>query len=278
MKKLGFTLAEVLITLGIIGVVAALTTPALVLSSRNEASAAKLAVCISNLENAFQNAITQEGVDDLFQTRMWTNINGGAGIGGNGAYATRLAFVGELGRYLKLSGTIDGGNNPITSFYGGGFYPMTTTGGTSATATDFNGRTGENTSGVPIILKNGAVMFIRTGPKGAELTEAQIQARISKGSNYLYNAADLLIDVNGKSAPNTYGRDIFAFQVGETGTLYPYGGLDVSVFEYDDTAHTWSDANTSYNCTSGDFGKSTASNAGIGCAGRIIAEGYKMNY
>ena len=37
MKKHGFTLAEVLITLGIVGVVAALTAPALVLSSRNEA-------------------------------------------------------------------------------------------------------------------------------------------------------------------------------------------------------------------------------------------------
>ena len=40
MKKFGFTLAEVLVTLGIIGVVAALTAPALILSSRNQSNAA----------------------------------------------------------------------------------------------------------------------------------------------------------------------------------------------------------------------------------------------
>ena len=60
MKKSGFTLAEVLITLGIIGVVAALTAPALVMSSRNEANAAKLSVSISNLENAFTNMIIRK--------------------------------------------------------------------------------------------------------------------------------------------------------------------------------------------------------------------------
>lgn len=46
MKKQGFTLAEVLITLGIVGVVAALTAPALVMSSRNEANAARLSTVV----------------------------------------------------------------------------------------------------------------------------------------------------------------------------------------------------------------------------------------
>ena len=60
MKKQGFTLAEVLITLGIVGVVAALTAPALVMSSRNEANAARLSTVVSNMENAFQTAIAKK--------------------------------------------------------------------------------------------------------------------------------------------------------------------------------------------------------------------------
>ena len=90
MKKLGFTLAEVLITLGIIGVVAALTAPALVMSSRNQANAAKLAVVMSNFENAFTSAIAQEGVDNLLRTRMWQAD-------------TMPGFVGRLGKYLVVS-------------------------------------------------------------------------------------------------------------------------------------------------------------------------------
>ena len=53
MKKLGFTLAEVLITLGIIGVVAALTTPALV----HNVGDAKIGPTLSKFNNTFANAV-----------------------------------------------------------------------------------------------------------------------------------------------------------------------------------------------------------------------------
>lgn len=67
MKK-GFTLAEVLITLGIIGVVAALTIPTLNVSTKEESFKAKLNVCTSDLENAFTTMMATEGAADLNET------------------------------------------------------------------------------------------------------------------------------------------------------------------------------------------------------------------
>ena len=52
MKKSGFTLAEVLITLGIIGVVAALTAPALVQNAGTAKIGPTLSKVVATLENA----------------------------------------------------------------------------------------------------------------------------------------------------------------------------------------------------------------------------------
>ena len=98
MKKQGFTLAEVLITLGIVGVVAALTAPALVMSSRNEANAARLSTVVSNMENAFQTAIAQEGADNLYGTSLWQENEVSATAG------NRAQFVGRLGQYMIVNG------------------------------------------------------------------------------------------------------------------------------------------------------------------------------
>ena len=91
--KRGFTLAEVLITLGIVGVVAALTAPALVLSSKNKTNAAKLSVAVSNLENAFTNMMVKENVDLLSLTQAWTE-----------EMNKRAVFAGHLGQHIHLNG------------------------------------------------------------------------------------------------------------------------------------------------------------------------------
>ena len=75
-------------------------------------------------------------------------------------------------------------------------------------------------------------IYIRTyaNPGNAALEQAGTNA-IAAGSSYYTNAADVYIDVNGKSAPNTYGRDLFAFKIGENGVLFPLGGRDVSAMD-----------------------------------------------
>ena len=65
MKFKGFTLAEVLITMTIIGVVAALTTPALFHNAGTAQVGPKLAKIKSTIENANRQLMQEEEVGNL---------------------------------------------------------------------------------------------------------------------------------------------------------------------------------------------------------------------
>ena len=281
MKKIGFTLAEVLITLGIIGVVAALTAPALVMSSRNQANAAKLSVAVSNLENALQNMLVTENVDTLFQTRAWQNA-------GN-----RPAFAGNIGQHMRINGyrgiageqseAEAGGGNLVRQYYGANNLPsrMTADGAKDMTeaapndVTNTMGRAPQGNAGVNHIIeaKNGVVYFF-TPNVNVNPTQAEKDNIIAQGGALFNEAADVYIDVNGQSAPNTLGRDIFAFYLGDDGIMYPIGGLDVSILDNHGNTDMWNTAgaDSNRNCRDGSI------NQGYGCTARVIAEGYQMNY
>ncbi len=97
MKKRGFTLAEVMVALGLIGVIASLTIPTFVASSKNRANAAKLATTVSAVENAFTSMIASEAVNDLTETDFGTNKT-----------------EDNLNKYLKLSGS----KEKLKDYYG----------------------------------------------------------------------------------------------------------------------------------------------------------------
>ena len=268
-KKRGFTLAEVLITLGIVGVVAALTAPALVMSSRNEANAARLSTVVSNMENAFQTAIAQEGADNLYGTSLW-DFGGGERL--NATEGNKAQFVGRLGQYMIINGY----KNSDDDYYGSDIpvHPMTDSGGTANINIVNDSRFWGDGRMFAIETKNGAAIFIRAYRR-AGVAQAK-QAAIAEGCAYYTNAADVVIDVNGKNAPNVFGRDIFWFQLGENGVLYPYGGKDVARFEGGDNGE-WDDAGNRGTCLDNNKG-SNANLKGSGCTARVIAEGYKINY
>ena len=84
MSLKGFTLAEVLITLGIIGVVAALTTPAIVRNSENAKIGPTLAKMASTIETAIQAACNDQEkyyFRDIFDPDAVTDTSLNAKIG-----------------------------------------------------------------------------------------------------------------------------------------------------------------------------------------------------
>ena len=88
-NKKGFTLAEVLITLGIIGVVAAITLPMLITNVRNHVKAKR----IENIEQKFSKA-----TDKMVALGVYTG------------HASTAEFVNELGKHLKLAKVCDNSN------------------------------------------------------------------------------------------------------------------------------------------------------------------------
>ena len=71
-NKLAFTLAEVLITLGIIGIVAALTLPALIQTNKNKEVETKLKKIYSVMNQAILISETANGPKEY-----WTWTSGG---------------------------------------------------------------------------------------------------------------------------------------------------------------------------------------------------------
>ena len=87
LKKAAFTLAEVLITLGIIGVVAAMTMPSLIQNYQEKATVTKLKKCYSLVSQAYVSILNDEGGSDTLQA------------------GDDLEMMKKFGKYLKYQKT-----------------------------------------------------------------------------------------------------------------------------------------------------------------------------
>lgn len=75
-KKFAFTLSEVLVTMGIIGVISALTVPTLVNNYQRKALTLQLRKTVSDIENAVDMLITEEGKTKFSATSYYNNLDG----------------------------------------------------------------------------------------------------------------------------------------------------------------------------------------------------------
>lgn len=92
MGRCAFTLAEVLITLGIIGVVAAMTIPTLIQNQQEKATVTALKKAYSTLSNAYKLAVNEDGSPET-----WDLAGGGSAAQG------AINMINELVPYLNVT-------------------------------------------------------------------------------------------------------------------------------------------------------------------------------
>ncbi len=247
-KRTAFTLAEVLITLGIIGIVAAMTMPTLISKHEKKVYGTKLIQTYSILNQGFRAYLGQNETDLLSQTPAFDSIHNSAVSScdpENWDNPACKEFVDEMSKifngihlnktgvvtykYLKANGT---GTRGPWSF----------------------------------TLNNGAVMYIGVS-KNYNTTGRLTQVK-RYGTKLTTSVAYLDIDINGAKKPNRWGRDFFEFQVSDEGIVIPEGGKDYSVFRNGNLDSMWNSQYLYWGCK-----PETTSPRGWGCGARVIEEG-----
>ncbi len=181
-KKAGFTLAETLITIGIIGIVAAMTIPTLMTKLKNDRESAILKedysilqqmMKMANEEGAMANIVKVNNMDEMkewFNTYFLPYIK------------TTSVCYDESGCWSKNVKT-------------------------SAGKTYTSSKTGCGAASISFVLYNGSYVCMDD------------YADFRFGVNTRGVTIGILVDVNGDKQPNIIGEDIFALQFSENELL-----------------------------------------------------------
>jgi len=246
-----FTLAEVLITLAIIGVVAALTIPTLITNYQKQQYVTQLKKSITTLNNGFRTIMANEGVTNLADTTLWRKAPDEVNS------ADTSEFTQEFSKHFKvLEAQATSDKIKERNIKG------------------LNGKPWENeTYNMPYFhFADGSTISLYVyRPMESSITADEIKA---KGGKIYQQLGQVFLDVNGEQGPNTIGRDIFQLMIAQNGNLYPVGGNDFLIYGglSRETYH-WSGTNKAFGCrTDG------ADYRGQACAARIIEEGWQMTY
>ena len=255
MNKKGFTLAEVLITLGIIGVVAAITMPILIGNYQKTVYVNQLKKCVSTLEQGFQMALAKDGVFELENTSLIKSM-------GNASSQDNETFFNEFKKYFKVIDIKESGFDE----WGGYKY---------INGDDASG--GGDYFSNAIYLADGSKLILNIG--GVQHKNIATCNRIKELGGNLCSVIStdcFYIDINGDKGPNQFGRDYFAFELGNNGRLYPSAGKDYALYstqiELSSNSGYWNSSNAD------DWAKCDTSFEGWSCAARIIESGWKMDY
>ena len=252
-------MAEVLITLGVIGVVAAMTMPTLIQNYQKKAWTTQLQKTVNMLENGFKLAMAEDEVMELENTKLIQSM------GKNGRSKDNDAFFNELKKYFKII--------KIKSRFDeyGGYKTLS--------GIDFLSGEG-NYSSNGIYFADGSLIILSIFNEIIKYdTEECNNIKLLGGNLCEYVQKSYFdIDVNGDKGPNQYGRDRFTFLLGNNGKLYPSGGKDFALCndqtELSNNGYYWNGSNSYYNCDP----KDKTGNIGDGCARRIMENGWKMDY
>ncbi|MBQ8458754.1 type II secretion system protein [bacterium] len=173
-KKSAFTLAETLITLSIIGVVSAMTIPALVTKVRHKILEHQFRDTYAIINQAWRLMKADSDYDDLFS--VYTVHETGKGYYKSSELRTNFL------NYLKRAYTLSDSKTPNYATY-------------ADASKKYDGGSDYGLNVPNIVLQNGAMLKVGVSATGAEI--------------YIY----FVVDINGLKGPNRAGHDMFLFLV-----------------------------------------------------------------
>lgn len=258
-KKQGFTLAEVLITLGVIGIVATLTIPSLIANY-------KKTVYVSRLQKFF--AEFQAGAKSYYASKDCLDLKCTGAFDGATAWSVPELepnigdFVTKSFKIAKSYG-FDGNYDDATHF-------IADTWGQSQ-----------------YYFTNSQYSFLTTDGFLVGMQTDTMEGCV----NYGTLCATVYVDVNGFDGPNTFGRDTFQFYLLKDGTLIPetskqwqklhaqdWVGFPDNFIESMTSNYYWRNDLSACGDPANKNFKPEDSIVGYGCAARIMENGWKMDY
>lgn len=189
-----FTLAEVLITIAVIGIVAALTIPAIINNTQDKELK-------SSLKKNY--AVLSQATMQLAQDNGGTIKNIVAASWGDG-------FAYKISQYVKY--------NLISAptFIANGIQPLGNCWANTNTVKRLDGTQGAY----------GTDFYVDNGNSGCFITnDGAYWASYRYQADCTFESIDctvVYIDVNGPKGPNQQGRDIYAFHIKENGAVKPW--------------------------------------------------------
>ena len=201
-KKYAFTLAEVLITLGIIGVVIAMTLPSLIGRYQEKVTVTQLKKAYSILSQAFQQIILDEG-----EVNNWGDAD------------TRARFFDDIvPKYFSIVHRCrySGGDKCKVIYYKNRF---------NSTTNGFGGGLSK------YYLADGLTFYIRMRDycwQNSALSNLKPNTSNVWGS-YNSHCGEIFVDLNGERGPNILDRDLFKFYLAIDG-IVPAGGSKENVW------------------------------------------------
>lgn len=190
-KRLAFTLAEVLIVLGIIGIIAEMTIPTLQKEFQKKVTITQVQKVYTTLSQAIRQSEADNGPNSNWDWGVDT-VNG----------SVRQSFDTYWGPYLKIMKYCDTYSDcgydssspwlkPNSGSYGMVlvYAPMRTT----------------------VMLADGTLLLVKAYQGAAVAGDPNVP------SHYIY------VDINGSKKPNMFGKDVFEFVLDPQKGFMPYG-------------------------------------------------------
>ena len=208
-QQSAFTLAEVLITLGIIGVVAAMTLPTLIQNHQKQTYVAGLQKAMNTTSNMFKKMQADEGVD-FYNTKLfsdgicdweWDDYNNTNRNDCEDFYGNPSVFENIIPKYLKVVKICKGTDCNIR-------YTTTYLSCQNNKCKLTDNGTNKTPKEVLETLPIDTHLTQNLTPTGFYTNDGMIFYIFPAGS---YFGIGILADINGEKGPNKLSRDLFIY-------------------------------------------------------------------